>query len=131
MVLMARKKMGGFPGGLNGKESICQCRRHGFNPWCRKIPHAAEQQSLWATTIEPAPCSKGSHHNEEPACLHTAIREQPPLATARERPMHQQRHSTAKNKHTKNFLNLTVNYLLKKKKRKKENGDLSATVVRR
>ena len=32
----------------------CQCRRHGFEPWSRKIPHAAEQLSPCATTIEPA-----------------------------------------------------------------------------
>ena len=23
---------------LSGKESTCQCRRHGFDPWVRKIP---------------------------------------------------------------------------------------------
>ena len=31
----------GFPGGVNSKESSCQCRRHkgcGFNPWVREIP---------------------------------------------------------------------------------------------
>ena len=28
---------------LSGKESACQCRRPGFSPWSRKIPHAAEQ----------------------------------------------------------------------------------------
>ena len=31
----------GFPGGSSDKEPICQCRRHkrhGFNPWVRKIP---------------------------------------------------------------------------------------------
>ena len=28
----------GFPGGLSGKESACQCRRHGFDPWVKKIP---------------------------------------------------------------------------------------------
>ena len=28
----------GLPRWLNGKESICQCRRHGFDPWARKIP---------------------------------------------------------------------------------------------
>ena len=30
----------GFPGGANGKEPICQCRRHKrceFDPWVRKI----------------------------------------------------------------------------------------------
>jgi len=31
----------GFPGGIIGKELVCQCRRHkrcGFNPWVGKIP---------------------------------------------------------------------------------------------
>ena len=30
----------GFPGGTNGKEPTCQCRRQetGFDPWVRKIP---------------------------------------------------------------------------------------------
>ena len=28
----------GFPGGPRGKEPACQCRRHRFNPWVRKIP---------------------------------------------------------------------------------------------
>ena len=30
-----------FPGGASGKELVCQCRRckrHGFDPWVRKIP---------------------------------------------------------------------------------------------
>ena len=38
-----------FPGGSGVKESICQCRRHGFDPWCRKIPRC------WA--------SKPAHRN--------------------------------------------------------------------
>ena len=31
----------GFPGSSSGKEPACQCRRHkrhGFNPWVRKVP---------------------------------------------------------------------------------------------
>ena len=28
----------GFPGGSDGKESACQCRRPGFNSWVGKIP---------------------------------------------------------------------------------------------
>ena len=28
----------GFPGSASGKEPTCQCRRHWFNPWVRKIP---------------------------------------------------------------------------------------------
>ena len=37
------------------KESTCQCRKHGFDPWSRKILHAMEQLSQCATTIEPIP----------------------------------------------------------------------------
>ena len=32
----------GFPGGIGGKESICQCKRLRFNPWVRKIPLVEE-----------------------------------------------------------------------------------------
>ena len=35
----------GLPWWLSGKESACQCRRHGFDPWSGKVPHAAEQPS--------------------------------------------------------------------------------------
>ena len=28
----------GFPGSSSGKKFTCQCRRHGFNPFVRKIP---------------------------------------------------------------------------------------------
>ena len=28
----------GFPGGSEDKESACQCRRHGFDPWVGKFP---------------------------------------------------------------------------------------------
>ena len=28
----------GLPCCLSSKESVCQCRRHWFNPWVRKIP---------------------------------------------------------------------------------------------
>ena len=43
----------GLPWWLSGKESICQFRRQGFDPWSGKIPHATEQLSPWVTTIEP------------------------------------------------------------------------------
>ena len=39
-----------FPGGARGKEPTCQCRRrkrHGFNPWVRKIP--------WRRKWQPTP----------------------------------------------------------------------------
>ena len=42
--------------GSNGKGPACQCRRHRFNPWSEKIPHAVEQLSPCTTAIEL--CSK-------------------------------------------------------------------------
>ena len=33
-----------FPGGSDGKESTCQCRRPGFSPWVGKIPWRREWQ---------------------------------------------------------------------------------------
>ena len=41
------------PWWCSGWESACRCRRHGFEPWSGKIPHAAEQLSPCATTTEP------------------------------------------------------------------------------
>ena len=32
----------GFPGGSDGKESACNCKRPGFDPWDRKIPWRTE-----------------------------------------------------------------------------------------
>ena len=43
----------GLPWLLNGKESACQRRRHGFNPWSGRIPRVAEQLSPCARPIEP------------------------------------------------------------------------------
>ena len=62
----------GLPWWLSGKESACQCRRHSYDPWSRKIPHAAEQLSLWAITTEPVLQSLGAaarrHCNKMPVC---------------------------------------------------------------
>ena len=44
----------GLPWWRSGWESACQCRGHRFEPWSGRIPHAAEQLGLWATTTEPA-----------------------------------------------------------------------------
>ena len=82
----------GLPWWLRDKESNCQFRKHGFNLWSRKIPHAMEQLGPCATTIElviyspraatteptcynswsprdldPMLCNKKSQHNEKPA----------------------------------------------------------------
>ena len=51
----------GLPWWLSGQESACQCRGHGFKPWCRKIPHAVKQlkptcHNYWACAAEPGSC---------------------------------------------------------------------------
>ena len=38
---------------LSHKESSCQCRSRGFDPWSGRIPQAVEQLSLYTTIIEP------------------------------------------------------------------------------
>ena len=48
--LKENKKIKGFPGGTNGKESTCQrkrCERLKFNPWVGKIP--------WSRKWQPTP----------------------------------------------------------------------------
>ena len=42
-----------LPKWLSGKDFACQCRRHGFDPWSGKIPHAMGQMSPCAETTEP------------------------------------------------------------------------------
>ena len=54
---------------LNGKESACQYRRHRFDPWSRKTPHAEEQLSLctnyWVCALEPGSQNDWSPHATE------------------------------------------------------------------
>ena len=75
----------GLPCLLSGKESAGQCRRHGFNSWSGKIPHAAEQLSLCATNIEPVRWSPGAAATEavQPRA-HALQREEPLQWEARE-----------------------------------------------
>ena len=47
----------------------CQCRRHGFDPWSGKIPHAAEQLSPCTTATEalvPRAREKPARSNKDP-----------------------------------------------------------------
>ena len=65
------KFRGVLPWWFSGKESACQCRRYGLNPWSRKIPHAMEHlgpcgQLLSPCSREPVLCNKRSPHNEKP-----------------------------------------------------------------
>ena len=36
----------GLPRWLSGKESTCQCRKHGFDPWVGKIPWRRKWQPI-------------------------------------------------------------------------------------
>ena len=49
---------------LNDKESPCQCRRHKFNLWSRKIPHVSEQISPCSTPTELVLWSPGAATTE-------------------------------------------------------------------
>ena len=62
------KRSQGLPWWLSGKESAGQCRRHGFNPWSGKIPHARGQQSPFTMTTEPVLLSPGAT-TWKPMCL--------------------------------------------------------------
>ena len=53
-ILICQKSCLGLPWWRSGWESVCQRRRHRFEPWSGKIPHAEEQLGPWATTTEPA-----------------------------------------------------------------------------
>ena len=47
----------GLPWWLSGKESACQCRRHGFDTWARRIP--------WRRKWQPTPVSLlGNSHRQ-------------------------------------------------------------------
>ena len=82
------KTLPGLPCWRSGWESACQCREHGFEPWSGKIPHAAEQLDLWATTTEPArlePVLRNKRGRDSERSAHRD-EEWPPLAATRESP---------------------------------------------
>ena len=99
----------GLPWWLSGKESACQCRTHGFDPWSGKIPYITEQLSPCATIIELVLSSPGAATNEPTCCnywspstlelvIHkrSPCNEKSPLATTREKPAQQGRLHMAK-----------------------------------
>ena len=51
---------------LNGKESVCQCRRNRFDPWSGEIPQASGQLNLCSTTADPAFWRPGAETPEPP-----------------------------------------------------------------
>ena len=100
----SKKEYRGLPWGLSGKESACQCKRHGFDSWSQKIPHASEQLSPCTTTTEPvlqnsrAAAVEPTGRLQPMLCnesLNTATREQP---LRQEKPAQRGRPSTAEKK---------------------------------
>ena len=76
---------------LNGKESTCPCRRHGFDPWSRTIPPDVEQLSPWATTTEAQVSERLSSATREATTMRslcTATREKLLLTAIREKSLH-------------------------------------------
>ena len=85
ILLLIFKEQRGLLWWFSGQESACQCRRNGFNPWFRKIPHAAKQIGPYAATIEPAPQSQEGTVTE-PTCPRAHAPQQ-------EKPSHQEAHT--------------------------------------
>ena len=108
-----KKNTQGLPQGLGGKESACECRRHGFDPWSGKVAHAEEQLGPWATSpwahsrwahvLEPGRRNYWSQGTLEPRALQqekldTRNRQYSLLVKTREKPEPQQRPNTDINK---------------------------------
>ena len=88
-----RRQLLELPRWLSDKESSCQYRRHRFNPWPGKIPHAVEQmnhnysalmQQLPKPTDLKSPCSTAREATAMRSPC-TATTESPPLSAAREK----------------------------------------------
>ena len=87
----------GLPWWRSGWESAYQCRGTGFEPWCGKSPHAAEQLSPWATTTEPArlePVLRNGRGRDSEMPAH-CDEEWPPLSATGESP-----HTETKTQHS-------------------------------
>ena len=80
---VAQKTCIGLPCWLGGEESTCQCRRHRFDSWSRRTPHAVKQLSPCATTTEPGLESQEAT-TTEPRCLDRACALQPEKPPQRE-----------------------------------------------
>ena len=76
-----------FPWWLSDKESACQCRRLGFNPWVRKIPwrrawqptpvflpgESHGQRSLGVGGLQSIGSQRGGHHWSDLAGTHSPL----------------------------------------------------------
>ena len=46
--------------GVQGLESACQCRGHGFDPWSGKIPHAVGRNWAWVPQLPKPVCIRSN-----------------------------------------------------------------------
>ena len=121
--LFLKNHFRGLPWWLSGKESTCQCKRHRFNFWSRKISHASEQLCPCASTTGPVLSSPGAATTETWApwspCsatgeatarweAHVLEWEEPQLSATREKA-----HTATKTQHSQKQIN-QQNYLNKK-----------------
>ena len=126
LLIYNQKEVIGLPWWLSGKQFTCRGRRHGFDSWSGKIPHAAEQLRVCATSPKPA------HLSPEPQLLspraralqregstmgspRSAIREWPPLATTREKLVQHRRARTVTHTHTHTHTHTEKPCCIKKK----------------
>ena len=88
IIFEVKSEILGLPWWRSGWESACQCRGHGFEPWSGRIPRAAEQLGLWATTTEPVRLEPVLHNKRGRDGERPTHRDEewPPLAATRESP---------------------------------------------
>jgi len=106
----------GLPWWLSDKESACQCRKLGLNPWSGKIPHATEHlgHNYWAhvlQTLKPVCPRTRALQREKPLQWEAhapTTREELPLTPARGKPMQQWRPWMDKNKYIKLFIKIVT-----------------------
>ena len=107
----------GLPWWRSGWESACQCRGHRFEPWSGKIPHAAEQLGLWATTTEPAHLEPVLRNKKKAKIVRgprTAMKSGPHLPQLEKALAQKQRPNTAKKKKSSWLFLAEVLFLVQK-----------------
>ena len=104
LTLLIKNKCCWASRGLSGKESICQCRRHGFSPWSRKTPYAAtcapKLLSLCFRAWEPQllkPEHPRTHAPQEKPPQREALA--PQLESSPRLPQREKAHTAAKSQH--------------------------------
>ena len=85
---------------LSGKEPACQYRRHEFDPWSERVPHASDQWSPRGPQLLTLSSRVRSHDCWNRSALETVLCNErvAPRTATREKPAQQRRPSTVKDK---------------------------------